>query len=152
MAFIAIGSDHAAFLFKEEIKVFLLKKGHTVKDFGTSGTEPVDYCEYGFAVAESVSIGDCELGILFCGTGVGMAISANKVKGIRAVVCSEPYSAKLSKAHNDTNVLALGARVVGIELAKMIIDEWLNARFEGERHVKRIQKISDYENSHCEKA
>lgn len=142
---IAIGSDHAAYLFKEELKTYLLEKGYQVQDFGACGPERVDYCDFGFRVGEAVARGECEKGIVFCGTGVGISISANKVKGIRAVVCSEPYSAKLSREHNDTNVLALGARVVGIELAKMIIDLWLNAEFEGGRHSGRVNKISQYE-------
>jgi len=142
---IAIGSDHAAYLFKEEIKAYLVGGGYEVQDYGASGLERVDYCDFGFRVGEAVASGECEKGIVFCGTGVGISISANKVKGIRAVVCSEPYSAKLSREHNDTNVLALGARVVGIELAKMIIDAWLNAKFEGGRHGERIRKISQYE-------
>jgi len=144
---IAIGSDHAAFNFKEEIKKFLTEKGHTIKDFGTFSEERVDYCDFGIAVGESVAKGEYEKGLLFCGSGIGISISANKVKGIRAVVCSEPYSAKLSRAHNDTNVLALGARVVGIELAKMIIEIWLDTKFEGGRHLNRIQKIARYENN-----
>ncbi len=148
MMTIAIGSDHAAFKFKEELKVFLEEMGCSVKDYGTYSEERADYPDFGIAVGEAVASGVCERGIVFCGTGVGISISANKVKGIRAVVCSEPYSAKLSKQHNDTNVLAIGARVVGIELAKMIIEEWMKAKFEGGRHSGRIQKISDYENKH----
>lgn len=146
MALIALGSDHVAYLFKEEVKAFLEEKGHIVKDFGTFNTVRVDYCDYGLAVGESVAKGECEKGILICGTGVGMSISANKVKGIRAVVCTEPYSAKLSKEHNDTNILTLGARIIGIEMAKMIIEMWLDAKFEGGRHAKRIEKITIYEN------
>ena len=142
---IAIASDHAAFEFKESIKAYLTEKGYRLQDFGTCNTERVDYCDYGFRVGEAVAAGACEKGLVFCGSGVGVAISANKVKGVRAVVCSEPYSAKLSREHNDTNVLALGARVVGIELAKMIIDTWLEARFEGGRHLDRINKIAQYE-------
>ena len=142
---IAIGSDHAAFAFKEEIKAWLLERGYQIMDFGTFGLERVDYCDFGFAVAEAVARGECDLGVLFCGTGVGISISANKVHGIRAVVCSEPYSAKLSREHNDTNILALGSRVVGIELAKMIVDIWLNTTFEGGRHAVRIAKIAEYE-------
>lgn len=144
---IALGSDHAAFSFKEEIKEFLKEKGHTIIDLGAFSEERVDYCDFGFAVGESVSKGVSERGLVFCGSGIGISISANKVKGIRAVVCSEPYSAKLSREHNDTNILALGARVVGIELAKMIIEIWLNTKFDGGRHLKRIQKIANYENS-----
>lgn len=142
---IAIGSDHAAFEFKEAVKSWLIEQGHAVKDFGTNGPARVDYCDFGFAVGEAVARGECEKGILFCGTGVGISISANKVKGIRAVVCSEPYSARLSREHNDTNVLALGARVVGIELAKMIIEVWLSTPFEGGRHAERVAKITAYE-------
>jgi ribose 5-phosphate isomerase B len=142
---IAIGSDHAAFDFKEEIRLWLLAAGYDVRDYGTHGSERVDYCDFGFTVGEAVARGECERGLLFCGTGVGIAISANKVKGVRAVVCSEPYSAALSRQHNDTNVLALGARVVGIELAKMIIEIWLKTSFEGGRHAVRIEKISRYE-------
>lgn len=145
---IAIGSDHAAFEFKEAIKAYLIDHGYEVKDFGACGTERVDYCDFGFRVGEAVASGACGKGIVCCGSGVGISISANKVKGVRAVVCSEPYSAKLSREHNDTNVLALGARVVGIELAKMIVDEWLAARFEGGRHLDRIRKIAEYENAH----
>lgn len=145
---IAIGSDHAAFEFKEAIKAYLIEKGYQLQDFGACGTERVDYCDFGFRVGEAVAGGACEKGLVFCGTGVGIAISANKVKGIRAVVCSEPYSARLSREHNDTNILALGARVVGIELAKMIVDVWLSARFEGGRHQDRIDKIARYEARH----
>lgn len=142
---IAIGSDHAAFEFKEAIKHYLTEKGYQLQDFGTCSTEQVDYCDFGFLVGEAVSSGACESGLVFCGTGVGISISANKVKGVRAVVCSEPYSAKLSREHNNTNILALGSRVVGIELAKMIVDTWLGSHFEGGRHLDRIKKIAQYE-------
>ena len=145
MMIIALGSDHAAYEFKEEIKAYLSSKGFLVKDFGTHSKASVDYPDFAFAVGESVAKGECERGIVFCGTGVGVSISANKVRGIRAVVCSEPYSAKLSREHNDANILALGARVVGIELAKMIIDVWLDAKFAGGRHMARVQKIKNYE-------
>lgn len=142
---IALGSDHAAFAFKEEVKAYLAIQGWPIKDYGTYACERVDYCDYGFRVGEAVAAGECEKGLLFCGTGVGISISANKVRGIRAVVCSEPYSAQLSRSHNDTNILCLGARVVGIELAKMIIDVWLCTGFEGGRHAARVEKISRYE-------
>jgi ribose 5-phosphate isomerase B len=142
---IALGSDHVAFAFKDEIKAYLAAKRIPIKDYGTYSCDRVDYCDYGFRVAEAVSRGECEKGLLFCGTGVGISISANKVCGIRAVVCSEPYSAQLSRLHNDTNILCLGARVVGIELAKMIIDVWLSTDFGGGRHADRIGKISRYE-------
>lgn len=142
---IGIGADHAAYAFKEEICKYLVERGYELRDFGTSSQERVDYCDFGFKVGEAVASGECEKGLLFCGTGVGISISANKVKGIRAVVCSEPYSAKLSREHNDTNILALGSRVVGFDLAKMIIDIWLETAFEGGRHAGRIDKIARYE-------
>jgi ribose 5-phosphate isomerase B len=142
---IALGSDHAAFSFKEEIKAYLLEKGYQILDVGTHGLERVDYCDFGFRVGEVVACGECEMGLVFCGTGVGISISANKVRGIRAVVCSEPYSAKLSRLHNNTNILALGARVVGIDLAKMIVEIWLATEFDGGRHSNRIEKITEYE-------
>lgn len=142
---IGIGSDHAAFGFKEEIKAYLIEQGHELQDFGTFGMEQVDYCDLGFQVGKAVARGMCEKGLLFCGTGVGISISANKVKGIRAVVCSETYSAKLSREHNNTNILALGSRVVGVEFAKTIVDIWLATEFEGGRHAGRIEKIAQYE-------
>ena len=114
-------------------------------DKGTYDESRTDYPIYGRAVAEAVSKGDVDLGIVFCGTGVGISIAANKVKGVRSVVCSEPYSAKLSREHNNTNVLSFGSRVVGSELAKMIIDNWLDAKFEGGRHSVRIEMISAME-------
>ena len=146
---IAIGSDHAAFEFKTDLKHHLESAGYEIEDHGTFRAERVDYCDFGFEVGEAVARGDCDRGLLFCGTGVGISISANKVKGVRAVVCSEPYSAKLSREHNDANILALGSRVVGIELAKMIIDIWLTTPFDGGRHTRRIDKISRYEQGHC---
>jgi ribose 5-phosphate isomerase B len=142
---IAIGSDHAAYEFKEEIKKFLEEKGYEYKDFGTYSPERVDYPVFGEKVARAVASGECEKGLLFCGTGVGISIAANKVKGIRAVVCSEPYTAKLSREHNDTNILAVGARVVGIELAKMIIEIWLTTPFEGGRHAERVEMLNNLE-------
>jgi len=131
---------------KEEIKKYLEMCGYTVVDFGTNSNERTDYPIYGERVALAVVSKEADCGILICGTGVGISISANKVKGIRAVVCSEPYSAQLSKQHNNTNILAFGARVIGIEMAKMIVDTWLKAEFEGGRHQKRIDRISAIEN------
>lgn len=143
---IGIGNDHAAVDMKNEVVEFLKEKGYEVVNFGTDKKESSNYPEYGRKVAEAVAAGEVDLGILICGTGVGISLAANKVKGIRAVVCSEPYSAKLSRQHNNTNVLAFGARVVGIELAKMIIEEWLNAEFMGGRHQDRIDMITEIEN------
>jgi ribose 5-phosphate isomerase B len=142
---IALGSDHAAYGLKRFIADWLSGCGHAVSDLGATGTERSDYCDYGFLVAKAVSQGRFERGLLFCGTGVGISICANKVRGIRAVVCSEPYSAMLSRAHNDTNILALGARVVGPELAKMIVETWLRTDFEGGRHADRLRKIIAFE-------
>ncbi len=143
---IAIGADHAGFQYKEEIREYLESRGLQVKDFGTFSENSVDYCDFAIAVGEAVASGECDKGILFCGTGVGMSISVNKVKGIRAVVCSEPFSARMARLHNDSNVLAMGSRVVGIELAKMILDIWLETNFEGGRHKRRVDKMMEYDN------
>ena len=142
---IAIGSDHIAFALKRQLKEYLESKAHQLTDFGTYSTDRVDYTDYGFAVGEAVAGGEYDRGIICCGTGIGISIAANKVKGIRCVVCSEPYSAKASREHNDTNILSMGARVIGIEMAKMIVDEWIQTPFEGGRHLNRIEKISTYE-------
>lgn len=142
---IAIGNDHVAVEMKQEITAFLEEKGHEVINFGTDSSESTDYPIYAEKVARTVVAKEADCGVLICGTGVGISISANKVKGIRAVVCSEPYSAKLSKQHNNTNILAFGARVIGIELAKMIVEEWINAEFQGDRHADRVKMISDIE-------
>lgn len=138
---IGIGNDHAAVEMKQEITAFLEENGYEVVNFGTDTHESCDYPKYGEAVGRAVASQEVDLGILICGTGVGISLAANKVKGVRAVVCSEPYSAKLSKQHNNTNVLAFGARVIGIEMAKMIVGEWLNAEFEGDRHQRRVDMI-----------
>ena len=141
MTQIAIGCDHVGFELKTHITEHLQGKGISIKDFGTHGTQRTDYPVFGKAVAEAVTSGECEKGILICGTGVGISIAANKVKGVRAVVCSEPYSALLSRRHNDTNILALGSRVVGRDLALMIVDAWLGGEFEGGRHQGRIDML-----------
>ncbi len=142
---LAIGSDHVGFELKPLIIDYLEELGHEVTDFGPFSTERTDYPIYGKKVAEEVAAGHFDGGVLICGTGVGISISANKVRGIRAVVCSEPYSAKLSKEHNNTNIMAFGSRVVGSELAKMIVKEWLEAIYEGGRHAKRIEMITELE-------
>ena len=141
MTQIAIGCDHVGFELKTHIIEHLQSKGYGIKDFGTHSTERTDYPLFAKAVADAVTKGECEKGILVCGTGVGISIAANKVKGVRAVVCSEPYSALLSRAHNDTNILALGARAVGCDLALMITDIWLGGEFEGGRHQRRVDMI-----------
>lgn len=142
---LAIGSDHVGFELKLIIIEYVRELGHEIEDLGTFSSERTDYPQYGKKVAEEVASGNFDAGILICGTGVGISISANKVNGIRAVVCSEPYSAKLSKEHNNTNILAFGSRVVGSELAKMIVKEWLNALFEEGRHAHRIEMIHQIE-------
>ncbi|WJV61216.1 ribose 5-phosphate isomerase B [Pectobacteriaceae bacterium CE70] len=143
----AIGSDHVGFDMKSGIIKYLSSQGIEVIDVGTNSSTRTDYPIYARKVAESIIAGEVELGILICGTGIGISIAANKMTGIRAVACSEPYSAKLSREHNNTNILAMGARVIGSEMAKMIIDQWLSARFEGGRHQERIDQISAIEHS-----
>lgn len=138
---IGIGNDHAAVAMKNDIVEYLKEKGYEVVNYGTDTSESCNYPEYGEKVGRAVASGEVDLGILICGTGVGISLAANKVKGVRAVVCSEPYSAKLSRQHNNTNILAFGARVIGIEMAKMIVDEWLGAEFLGGRHQKRVDMI-----------
>ena len=142
---IAIGCDHAAYTFKEEIKAYLESKGHQVVDKGCHSTDRADYPDHGIAVGEAVAGGEVERGVVICGSGIGISIAANKVKGVRCALCSEPLSAQLSRNHNDANVLAMGARLIGLEMGKAIIDAWFAAEFEGGRHVGRIAKISDYE-------
>ncbi len=142
---IGIGNDHVAVELKNIIKEHLEQQGHEVVDFGTNSTERFDYPISGYAVGKAVASGDVDLGVLICGTGVGISLAANKVHGVRACVCSEPYSAKLSREHNNTNIIAFGARVVGSELAKMIVDEWLGAEFQGGRHQRRIDMIAEIE-------
>ncbi len=142
---IAIGSDHAGYELKDYLKKHLEAQGHEVTDFGGFAPEAIDYPVAGGRVAEAVAAGRHEYGVLICGTGVGISIAANKVHGVRAVVCSEPYSAVMSRRHNNSNVLALGARVVGTELAAMILDQWLAAEFEGGRHARRVGLIAEME-------
>ncbi|PMD72196.1 ribose 5-phosphate isomerase B [Companilactobacillus nuruki] len=142
---IAVGSDHVGYELKPTIIEYLKELGYEVKDFGTDSTKRTDYPIYGKKVGEVVANGEYDLGIIMCGTGVGISLAANKVPGIRAVVCSEPYSAKLSKQHNNTNILAFGSRVVGAELAKMIVKEWLDAKFIGGRHERRVDELGAIE-------
>ena len=140
---IAIGNDHVAVEMKNEITAYLESLGHEVINMGTDSTERCDYPVYGERVARAVAEGRAERGITICGTGVGISLAANRVKGIRAVVCSEPYSAALSRQHNNTNVLSFGARVIGIETAKMIVKCWLDAEFEGGRHAERVRMLDE---------
>jgi len=142
---IAIGNDHTAVAMKQHIQAYLEAKGYTLVNFGTDTEERVDYPVYGKAVAEAVASGACELGILICGTGIGISLAANKVKGIRAAVCSEPYSAEMTRRHNNANIIAFGARVVGTATAETIVDAFLEAEYEGGRHAARVDMISDIE-------
>lgn len=143
---IGIGNDHSALELKVEIIDFLKEKGHEIIDYGTNSSESCDYPIYGEIVANAVVNGEVDKGILICGTGLGISLAANKVKGIRAAVCSDPFTAKMSREHNDCNILAFGARVVGAELAKMIVDVWVSTEFSGaERHQKRVNMIMDIE-------
>jgi len=142
---IAIGSDHAGFDLKEELIPFLKAAGHAVEDMGTSGRESCDYPDFARAVAEAVAQGRHERGILICGTGIGMSIAANKVAGVRAALCAEPFSARLAREHNDANVLCLGARVIGPGLAQAIVAAFLEGQFEGGRHQRRVDKIRGLE-------
>lgn len=142
---IAIGADHAAFALKQEIAAYLTNKGYEVKDYGTHSEESCDYPVYGEAVGRAVAAGEADFGVLICGTGVGISIAANKVKGVRACVCSEPVTAALTRAHNDANIIAFGARIVGSELAKGIVDSFLETPFEGGRHQRRVDMMMKIE-------
>ncbi len=138
---IAIGCDHGGFELKGHIMEHLKEKGIEFKDYGTYSEESVDYPDCAKPVCEAVQNGTAERGILICGTGIGISIAANKYKGIRAALCSDVYSAKMSKQHNNANIICLGGRVTGRELAFMIVDTWLETEFEGGRHENRIAKI-----------
>ena len=135
---IAIGSDHAGFPLKEEIRAYLDSKGIEYRDFGVYTPDRADYPVYGEKVARAVASGEYEKGILVCGTGIGISIAANKVDGIRAACCSDYFSAKYTRAHNDANILCMGARVVGGGAACELVDVFLNTEFEGGRHAERI--------------
>ena len=149
---LAIGNDHVAIDMKNDIKAYLESKGIEVIDVGTNSPERFNYPISGYKVAKLVASGEVDGGVLICGTGVGISLAANKVHGIRACVCSDPYTAKLSKQHNNTNIIAFGARVIGIETAKMIVDEWLAAEYEGGRHQTRIDMIAEIETTQRLKA
>lgn len=145
---LAIGSDHAGYELKEHIKNLLTEAGYELFDFGTDSEVSVDYPYYGFEVAKVVSEGKADAGILFCGTGIGMTVVANKVKGIRAALVNDIYTAIQSRKHNDANILVLGGRVLGKGIAEEIVKVWLETPFDGGRHTKRIQKIADWEEEH----
>ncbi len=145
---VAVGNDHAAVEMKKQVVEYLKEKGYEVTDLGTNTVEADSYAEYGLAVAEAVKSGDADCGVLICGTGVGISISANKVPGIRAAVCSEPVTARLVKMHNNANIIAFGARIVGIETAKAILDAYFGATYEGGRHNDRIADIAAIESKY----
>ncbi len=144
---IAIGSDHAGYPLKEKIKEFLLSKGYHVLDFGTQSTESTDYPIFAKEVCLAIQRGEAQRGILICGTGIGMSITANKFKGIRASLCFNEYMARMSRKHNDANVLCLGERIIGYDLAIAIVDAWLSTDFEGGRHERRVRLIREIEYS-----
>lgn len=139
---IVIAADHAGFELKEIIIKFIKELGYEVFDMGTSSSCSVDYPDYAEAVAKAVSDGTYERGILICGTGIGMSIVANKFKNIRAALCNDLFTAKMSRLHNDSNILCMGSRVIGIGLAKEIVKTWLTTIFEGNRHLKRLEKLN----------
>ena len=141
---IALGSDHGGWALKQEVMKHLDARGLEYKDYGTYSEDSCDYPVYGKAVAHAVADGECEKGIIICGTGIGISITANKIKGIRAALCSDCFSAEMTRLHNDANILAFGARVVGPGLALKIVDTFLDTPFSGdERHIRRIKQIED---------
>ena len=142
---IAIGCDHGAYLLKNKVADHLRKAGYEVVDFGTNGPESCDYPDFAAAAARAVASGECEKGIVLCTTGIGVSITANKVKGIRCALCGDVLSAELTRQHNDSNMLAMGGRIIGVETAKAITKSWLETEFTGGRHQRRIDKISEYE-------
>ena len=144
---IAIASDHGGYALKEHIKAYLTAQGKTCKDFGTDSTASCDYPVFGRAAAEAVASGECETGIVICTTGIGISITANKVKGIRCALVGDLMSASLTRQHNDTNMLALGAAVTGPMLAEKIVDAFLNTEFEGGRHQRRVDQMMAVENA-----
>ncbi|AEH49627.1 ribose 5-phosphate isomerase B [Parageobacillus thermoglucosidasius] len=145
---VAIASDHAGIHIREEIKKLMDELGIEYIDLGCDCETSVDYPDYAIPVAEKVANGEVDRGILICGTGIGMAIAANKVKGVRCALCHDVYSARLTRQHNDSNVLAMGERVIGPGLAREIAEVWLTTAFEGGRHAKRVEKITQYETEH----
>lgn len=142
MSVIAIGSDHAGYGLKSAVAEWLKEAGHEVLDLGTHGGESVDYPDFGRAVGEAVAAGRAEKGVVVCGSGIGISIAANRVKGARAALCMNGLMARLSRQHNDANILALGERLIGIETARDCLNEFLNTPFEGGRHQRRVDKLS----------
>lgn len=149
---IAIGSDHAGFELKERLRERLAAQGHELRDFGPASKEPTDYADTAAPLAEAVVDGQHQLGIVICSNGVGVSIAANKVRGARAALCADPWSARRSREHTDCNILALGAFVTGHALAAEIVDAFVEAEFEGGRHVRRLAKLAAVEAKHSEPA
>lgn len=153
---VGIANDHSAIEMKKELIPYLESEGYEIVNFGTDTTDAVDYPDYGEKLANAVAAHEVDLGIAICGTGVGISLSCNKVAGTRACCCSEPYSAKYSRLHNNANIICFGARVIGVETAKMILDNFLPVPFEGDtpegaRHLRRVNKIMDIEKRNREK-
>ena len=142
---IALGSDHGGFKLKEEVKKHLQEQNIEIVDYGTDSEASVDYPEYGEKVGRAVASGECEKGIIVCGTGIGISISANKVDGVIAALCHDTFSARMTRMHNNSNILAMGERVIGVGLALDIVDTWLETDFEGGRHERRVEKIRQIE-------
>jgi len=145
MTVIALGADHAGWELKESVKAWLIDRGHHVLDFGTHSSDSVDYPDHAAQVAEAVAVAKAERGVLVCGTGIGMAITANKVPGVRAAACGDAYTARMSREHNDANVLALGGRLLAHEAGVEIVKTWLETAFAQGRHVRRVEKIASVE-------
>lgn len=144
---IAIGADHGGYELKQHIIDVFTQRGYEFVDFGTNSPESVDYPDYAFRVGKSVTVGECGCGILICSTGIGMSIAANKVTGIRAAHCTDSYTAKMSRHHNNANVLAMGAKITGVAIAEEIVAAFLSEGFDGDRHERRVEKINNYKNS-----
>jgi len=140
---IILASDHTGILMKKELAEYTKTLGHEIIDISANEGEAADYPVYGRIAGERLAAGEAERAILICGTGFGISLAANSVRGVRCVNCTEPYTARLSRLHNDANAIALGARVIGIELAKMIVETWLKAEFEGGRHAKRVAMLEE---------
>jgi len=147
---IALGADHRGFVAKTHIRDLLREMGEEVVDFGTESNKPADYPDPGYAAASAVQKGECDVGVLFCGSGIGMSITANKLHGVRAALCHDELTAEMSRRHNNANVLCLPADLVGDSLMRRIVEVWLKTPFEGGRHKRRIDKISEIENKQCE--
>lgn len=142
---IAMGSDHGGYLLKEHVKKYLTAQGHEIVDFGCNSLESCDYPQFGAAAARAVADGSCERGIVICTSGIGISISANKIKGIRCALCSEPLSAEMTRRHNNANMLAMGAGMTGPNMAERLVDTFLTTEFEGGRHQRRVDGISALE-------